>query len=573
VFPPNWLILRLPCGKMCFMVGLALTIPAFFEATVARRGDERALGFIKAGELHWRTWREVAADAKRLAAEIRAAGIEPGDRVAQVSENRYEWIITDLAVHLAGAVHVPIQVTLSGRQIAEQIVDSGTQLVFASNAELLTKFVGELPGNVPVVLHGDQANGRQTTLLDKPMAPAIPQAPNRRLSTPDGLATILYTSGTTGRPRGVMLSQGNLASNAKATCDAYGGNSAMRRLGILPLSHIYARTCDLYTWVYAGSQLVLSESRETFQRDCQLARPTAINVVPYLYQRIADQVRTSGVADESAEVRAVFGGRVEHLFSGGAPLAPEVEDWYAERGVVILCGYGLSESSPVISMSVPGAARRGAVGRVLPGVDVRIAEDGEILARGPNIMMGYWRDEEATAETIRDGWLHTGDLGGLDADGFLSILGRKKELIVLSTGKKAVPTRVENLLTASPLIEQAVVFGEGQSALVALIVPDFARLQSKAVAGWNRASGEPVNNHPEVRELFAEEISRELSAAAREEQVRYFTLLDRPFSIDRGEMTAKLSLRRTVIAEHFTAELKAMTSSSRKVPESSQLPR
>jgi long-chain acyl-CoA synthetase len=559
---------------MCFMVGLALTIPAFFEATVACRGDERALGFIKAGELHWRTWREVAADAKRLAAEIRAAGIEPGDRVAQVSENRYEWIITDLAVHLAGAVHVPIQVTLSGRQIAEQIVDSGAQLVFASSADLLTKFVEELPENVPVVLHGDQAKGRQTTLGDNPsVTPTLSPASNHRPAAPDGLATILYTSGTTGRPRGVMLSQGNLASNAKATCDAYGGNSAMRRLGILPLSHIYARTCDLYTWVYAGSQLVLSESRETFQRDCQLAKPTAINVVPYLYQRIADQVRASGVADEEAEVRAVFGGRVEHLFSGGAPLAPEVEDWYAERGVTILCGYGLSESSPVISMSVPGAARRGAVGRVLSGVDVRIAEDGEILARGPNIMMGYWRDEEATAETIRDGWLHTGDLGGLDADRFLSILGRKKELIVLSTGKKAVPTRVENLLTASPLIEQAVVFGEGQSALVALIVPNFEQLQSKAVAGWDQASGEPVNHHPEVRALFAEEISRVLNVAAREEQVRYFTLLDRPFSIDRGEMTAKLSLRRTVIAEHFAAELKAMTSSSRKVPETSQLPR
>jgi long-chain acyl-CoA synthetase len=222
--------------------------------------------------------------------------------------------------------------------------------------------------------------------------------------------------------------------------------------------------------------------------------------------------------------------------SGGAPLPPGTEAWYRDRGLPILPGYGLTESSPVISMSTPAASRFTSSGRPLAGIEVRIAEDGEILNRGPNTMLGYWKDLAATAETIRDGWLHTGDLGELDADGFLYVRGRKKELIVLSTGKKVVPTRVEGLLTASPMIEQAVVFGEGRPGLVALIVP----------VGCGSKTDPPLS-----REAYAEEINRCLQSAAHEEQVRHFALLVRPFSIEQGELTPKLSLCRAVIASHF----------------------
>ncbi|MEX2310262.1 MAG: AMP-dependent synthetase/ligase [Pirellulales bacterium] len=523
------------------------TIPAFFADTVKLRGKQPALAFIRNGELHWRTWQEVAEDAGRLAAAIHAAGIAPGDRVAHVSENRYEWVITDLALHLAGAVHVPIHVTLSGPQIAEQIADCGARMVFVSSEELLAKFVDLLDQRIIVLVH------------DGPPAAATGHRPRggrvaglfaKTQAAPDDLATILYTSGTTGRPRGVMLSQRNLASNAAETADVHGIDAQQTRLGILPLSHIYARTCDLYMWVYRGWRLVLAESRETLERDLQLVQPTGMSAVPFVYQRIAEKVQAGPPEDWATALRKYFGGKMERLSSGGAPLAPHIEAWYAECSLPILAGYGLTETSPVIATSTLSCRRQGSVGPPLPSVEVRIAEDGEILVRGPLVMLGYWRDEAATAEMIRDGWLHTGDLGELDGDGFLYVRGRKKELIVLSTGKKVFPTRVESLLTTSPLIEQAAVFGDGLPAVIALIVPSGCQT---ATSEERRAKTESI----------AAEIARCLAAAAHEEQVRQFALLDRPFSIERGEMTAKLSLCRTVIARNFAAELAAI----RKLPQ------
>jgi long-chain acyl-CoA synthetase len=526
------------------MADMTYTIPAFLAKTVADRADELALGTIRDGQLRWRTWREVWSDAQALTAVLGAAGIEPGERVAQVSENRYEWIVTDLALHLAGAVHVPIHVTLSGQQIAEQIADCGARLVFVSSEELLARFVGRLEAKTQAWIHDELA------MAAKPQADGVTSAEfslftprSSLLASPDDLATILYTSGTTGRPRGVMLSQRNLATNAAAAADLHGAATEQIRLNILPLCHIYARTCDLYTWVYRGSRLVLAESRATLLRDCRLALPTALSAVPYVYQRIADGVRASGTVDQAAALRAAFGGRMERLTCGGAALAPEYETWYAERGLPVTCGYGLSEASPVVTMSTLTAHRAGCVGRPLPGVDLRLAEDGEILVRSPGVMLGYWQDDAATAEAIRNGWLHTGDLGELVADGYLKIIGRKKEMIVLSTGKKVSPTRVENLLTASPLVEQAAVFGEGRPGLVALIV-------SNATA-CGSASTKTTN----LGDQLAAEISRCLAAVAREEQVRAFAIIDRPFSIERGELTPKLSLCRAVIAANFADEL------------------
>jgi long-chain acyl-CoA synthetase len=528
---------------MAVMAEYAETIVAFLANTLARRSDERALGFIRGGELHWRTWHDVAADACALAEKMQAAGIGPGERVAHVSENRYEWILTDLAIHLARAVHVPIQVSLSGPQVAEQIADSGARLVCVSNRTLLAKFAELLEAGLPVLIHDEWPFAATEPHPGDAKTPAMIDACVQD-TTPDELATILFTSGTTGRPRGVMLSQRNIAVNAAVTADTFGNDFGEISLCVLPLSHIFARTCDLYTWLYRGSVLILAESRETLFRDLQLAKPHGLSAVPYLYQKVADKVRASGNPDEATELKMLFGGRMTRLTSGGAPLPPEVETWYRERGLAILPGYGLTESSPVISMSTPNAYRFAASGRLLPGIEVRIAEDGEILNRGPNTMLGYWNNTLDTAATIRDGWLHTGDLGELDADGFLYVRGRKKELIVLSTGKKVVPTRVEGLLTMSPLIEQAAVFGEGRCGIVALIVP----------AAGGLADG--ITSQA-MRERYAAEIARCLQSAALEEQVRYFSLVNRPFSIDQGELTPKLSLRRTVIEQNFAHELQA----------------
>jgi long-chain acyl-CoA synthetase len=256
-------------------------------------------------------------------------------------------------------------------------------------------------------------------------------------------------------------------------------------------------------------------------------------------------VRENG-GDEAVELKILFGGRMERLTSGGAPLPPETEAWYRQRGLPILPGYGQTESSPVISMSTHTAYRFSSSGRPLTSVEVRIAEDGEILNRGPNTMMGYWNDPAATAATIRDGWLHTGDMGELDADGFLYVRGRKKELIVLATGKKVVPTRIEGLLTNSPLIEQAAVFGEGLCGIVALIVPASCGLTNGVIDDL-------------TYKRYADEINLCLESAAHEEQIRNFVLLDHPFSIERGELTPKLSLRRETIARNFAEQLKTIS--------------
>jgi long-chain acyl-CoA synthetase len=518
------------------------TISSFLLTAVESRGTERALGYFRNGELTWLSWSEVFDAASQLAARMRAVGIEPGDCVAHVSENRCEWIITDLALHLAGAVHVPIHCTLSGEQIAAQIVDSGSKLVFASRVDLLATFADKIDASIPTWIH------ESTNLSDADSSPGGPLD----VVTPreaDDLATILYTSGTTGKPRGVMLSHNNLASNAYSTMEAFGADAEQTRLGILPLSHIYARTCDLYTWVCLASRLVVGESRETLPRDLQLVRPTAFNAVPFVYQRIADRIRDAGrsEADEAAMLRGYFGGQVDKLCSGGAPLAPDVEQWFLDRGLPILPGYGLTESSPVTTMSCKEARRFGTVGRAIPGVEVRIASDCEVLTRGPHVMLGYWKDAAATELAIRDGWLHTGDLGRLDADGYLTISGRKKELIVLSTGKKVHPVRIESLLVASPLIEQAAVFGDGCTHLMALIVP--------ACGGADSGNGAVTEAAIEA------ELARCLQSCAHEEHVRRFTILERPFSVERGEMTPKLSLCRTVIARNFANELDAMKSS------------
>jgi long-chain acyl-CoA synthetase len=518
---------------MAGMTDRLQTIPSMLARTVERRSNEPALGFIRGGELYWRTWRQVFDEAAELAVRIRSAGVQPRDRVVQISENRYEWIITDLALHLAGAVHVPLHISLSGEQMAAQIADCGARLVFVSSDELLARFAPLIDPAIPVWRH-DEPQTSSATRFESSEFVAKTQA------EADDVATILYTSGTTGQPRGVALNQRNLASNAAAVTDAFGFDENQLRLSILPLSHIYARTCDLYTWVYRGCRLVLAESRETLGRDCQLVRPTSLNAVPYVYQKIADRIRASGVdaSTEAKNLSAYFGGLIEMLCCGGAPLAPDVEKWFADRGLPIYPGYGLTETSPVISVSTPEASRFGSVGRLLENIEVRIAADGEILTRGSHVMQGYWRNDAATAEIIRDGWLHTGDLGQLDADGFLSIHGRKKEMIALCTGKKVHPASIESRLNSSPLIEQSAVFGEGKPCLVALIVP-------AAVDGGGK-------------DAIAREIASSLQSSAREEQIRSFAILDRPFSIDRGELTPKLSLRRSVIATNFQQEIAAL---------------
>jgi long-chain acyl-CoA synthetase len=453
-----------------------------------------------------------------------------------------------LAIQAVGAVHVPLHTSLAPAQIAAQIAHCGAKLLVVSSPELAEPIRPVLGGNCSIVLHREIAAGKRANEIVVGHTPA-----------PDDVATILYTSGTTGPPRGVMLTQRNITANAVTMADELATDGLETRLLILPLSHIYARTCDLYCWVYLGSRMVIAESRETALRDCKLAKPTVINAVPYFYQKVADGLRSSMANVDAAMLRAALGGAVKMLYCGGAPLASETDRFFAECDLPVLCGYGLTEASPVITASTPETYSPGSVGRPLSNVEVRLAEDGEVQARGPNIMQGYWHNAECTAEVLRDGWLHTGDLGEWDANGNLRIIGRKKEMLVLSTGKKVAPTHIESLLIGSPWIEQCCVVGDGRKCLAALIVPNPETLRQEIrrqrLLVWSRSR---ALRHPKVLAHYRCEIDRCLAGAAEFEQVRCFTLIGRGFSMELGELTPKLSTCRPVIERAFAKEIKAM---------------
>lgn len=518
-----------------------LTIPALFQATVSRVGGREAIGSIRDGQLSWKTWSELDTDIARARTGLQNLGIGPGDRVVQFAPNSFEWIVADLAILSLGAVHVPIHASLPESQAAEQLKLADAKLIVVTDESI------KLSDKVRTITHANllKPSDRQESLMAEPKT--------------NDLATILFTSGTTGRPRGVMLSHANLASNAIATTKAVDSTHEETRLCFLPLSHIYARTCDLYTWLYRGTRIVLAESRDTILRDCRLVEPTVLNGVPYFYQKVAQALHAAGETETPGALLKLLGGKVRLCFCGGAPIAPEVEKLFEQQGLPLLSGYGLTEAAPVISATRKENYSAGSVGRPLEGLEVRLAQDGEILVRGPNVMLGYWRNEPATRETIIEGWLHTGDFGEFDDQGNLRIVGRRKELIVLSTGKKICPTAVEQRLTGSPYIETACVVGDGRSHLAAIIVPNPQALKKfiKDNRLWVWSKRRAVS-HPKVRSLFRAEIDRVLADLSHQEQVGPFVILPRNLSIEAGEVTAKFSLRREAIAKSLSREIEAM---------------
>lgn len=522
-------------------INVPTTVPELLAATVARDGEQPALGVISEGLLSWRTWSEIATAVQIFATKLQQTGIGPGDRVAQWAPNSYEWIVTDLALLSLGAVHVPLHMSLAKAQVGELLERAKVKLLIVDQSRTTKN------GPLPALSHASLSESCDASPIESGAEPEQIE--------PEHLATLLFTSGTTGQPRGVMLSHRNLASNAIALSEAVGSKANETRLCFLPLSHIYARTCDLYTWLYRGSRLVLAENRDTILRDCQLAKPTVINGVPYFYQKIAQQLQSAKAGD----LLRLLGGQLKRCYCGGAAIAPKVEAVFERQGLPILTGYGLTESSPVVTATSHTNYQAGSVGQPLPDVEVRISSEGEILARGPNVMQGYWNDPVATSKAIVDGWLHTGDLGELDASGQLRIVGRQKELIVLSTGKNIAPGRVEQRLAGSPLIEHVCVVGDGRKCLGALLVPNPETLRQEirqqGLWVWSRRR---AVTHPRIRAWFQQEIDRLLAPLSTEEQVGRFTILDRNFSVEQGELTTKLSLRRKTIDTNFAREIERM---------------
>ncbi len=553
------------------MIHRAETIVEILCRRIETDGERPALAVKVSGEFRWLTWNELAADIAQTTAVLVELGVAPGDRVAHLSENRYEWVIADFAIHMAGAIHVPIHAPLTGPQIAWQVWHSGAKALLLSTREQAAKlapFAVEQFGRVAIVSYdalSEPLAGQTVPTLASLKSPADLQkgidaaCASRKAARGDSLATILYTSGTTGEPKGVMLTQHNLASNTLATIEAFGFADDDLRLNFLPLSHIFARTCDLYCWLGGGTRMAIAESRETVTADCQVIKPTVLNGVPHFYDRVYRGLCERGLAEVPGALRGALGGAVRYCCGGGAALPVHLFDYFHSHGVPLLQGYGLTESSPVISLSSKEAFRRGASGRPIPGIEVRIAGDGEILTRGPHVMVGYFDNPHATADVLKDGWLYTGDLGHLDGDNFLTITGRKKEILVTLGGKNIAPVYLESLLTQDPLILQALVIGDGRPCLSALIVPNLDVLKGELTRlGIGAATHGEVLSHPQVRALFERRIAERLVDVAPYEQVRAFALLPRSFTIEAGEMTAKLTLRRKVIEAHFNAEIETL---------------
>lgn len=548
-----------------------LSIAALLARAVELSGDATAIHVRREGLYRASSWNELADDVWRLTDALRRLGVQVGDRVAQLSENRYEWIIADQAIQAAGGIHVPIHPPLAAEQVGYQLRDCGARWAMVSSPPQIEKVRREeasLPAGFQLIAY-DPSNatirGNRVLALDHLLAEADPgRGHDVHLETiqrtgADSLATILYTSGTTGEPKGVMLTQGNLVSNAEGTIEAFGMTAADLRLSFLPLSHIFARTCDLYVWIASRSQLALADSRDSVLKDCVAIRPTLMNGVPYFFDRVRRTLDESGRADAPGALRELLGGRLRFCCSGGAALPDHLFDYFLARDMPILQGYGLSETSPVISLSSPTAYKRGTSGRPISNVEVRVAADGELLTRGPHVMRGYYNKPDATAEVLRDGWFHTGDLGHLDADGFVVITGRKKELLVTAGGKNVAPVYLESLLTEDPLILQAMVVGDGQKYLAALIVPNVEQLQAELTRqGLAIADSSSLLADRTVRSWYQQRIEQRLQCVSYYEQVRRFLLIDRSFSIEQGELTPKLSLRRDTIARNFAREISAL---------------
>ncbi|HWG43332.1 MAG TPA: AMP-dependent synthetase/ligase [Gemmataceae bacterium] len=534
-----------------------------------RLGPRPALRFKRYGIWHDVTWERYRAESLAVAAALIECGVAPGDRIGIVAENSVDWLIADMAILTAAAVNVPPHAPLTARQIHFQLDDAEVSFLFVSNRVQLDKVLqirSRLPRLRGIVVFDNAARAGCDDLLSweafqqrgRRALPRLATELARREAAlgPDDLATIMYTSGTTGNPKGVMLTHGNLLSNVDATLERSGQETDDVVLSWLPYTHIYARTIDHYSTLASGVLLCIAESADTLVQDLADVRPTHMAAVPRFYEKVLTAVADPDPKVAARRLRDLVGPRVDWLSSGGAPLSSAVARAYVDAGVLVLQGYGLTETSPVISFNSKEAYKLDTVGRPLPGVEVKIASDGEVLTRGPHVMKGYWKNAAATAEAIRDGWFHTGDLGELDADGFLKITGRKKELLVLSNGKKIVPGFIEGLLQVDPCIDQAVICGEGRNFLTALLVPHWANVRAALVA-----EGIALNNHREdaasapVMDLLQRRVQAALTDVSNAEQVRKFLIVPQPFSIAAEELTVSLKLRRNVVLAKYARQL------------------
>jgi long-chain acyl-CoA synthetase len=586
------------------------SLPAMFFGQAERFGDRPMVWSKSGGDFRPLSWQAAADQAARLAAGLRNAGLQEGDRVALVSESRPEWPVADLAVMAAGCISVPAYTTNTVDDHRHILGNSGAAAVIVSTPALFRQVwpaALQVPSCRLVVWIDAQDHPHDEDIRLERWADlaATPPEPTERLADRiDGLrrsdvACLIYTSGTSGRPRGVMLTHGGILHNCEGAFDvikALGVDDEVF-LSFLPLSHAYEHTGGLFFPMTLGAQVYYSQGVDHLARELAQVRPTVMTAVPRLYevllQRIAKEMSrqgglrqrlfdkavalgrkryerggrlgpvdaaVDGVLDRlvRAKVQQRFGGRLKGLVSGGAPLNPDVGLFFHALGIGIYQGYGQTENSPVATVNRPGRVKMHTVGPPLKNTEVRIAEDGEILIKGELVMKGYWNDPEATENALRDGWLHTGDVGRMDEDGYLVITDRKKDIIVNSGGDNIAPAWIEGLLALEPEIGQVMVFGDRRPYLVALVVPDaeFAR-------SWAGRHGKPdelaeLGEEPDFRKAVAAAVDRVNANLSQIERVRRFALADEPFTIENNELTPTMKIRRHVILDRYGDRLNAL---------------
>jgi long-chain acyl-CoA synthetase len=560
------------------------------------------------------SYAEMKSTVDEFAFGLAALGVKRGDNVALISENRPEWVVSDMATMKIGAVNVSIYPTLTPKQIEFILNDASIRYAIVSNQlqmNKLLKIIESVPTLQRIVVitdPGDTDNPHVISFaslieIGREYRKASPEFVTKEMNRtrPNDIATLIYTSGTTGNPKGVMLTHRNIVSNIQATASVLSFTPSDTILSFLPLCHSYERTAGYYTAMSCGVTIAYAESIDTVRENLIEVQPTFVTTVPRLFERIYNRlmkqmsaesvvrrkifswaiaigrtykfaqrnnVRTPlltlqyKLADKLVfqKIRSRIGGRLKYFASGGAALAPELGEFFEAVGILIIEGYGMTESSPIISVNRPEDYKFGTVGKPIPGVEVRIAPDGEILARGPNVMKGYWNNEQATDDILDpDGWLHTGDIGLLDAEGHLKITDRKKHLFVSSGGKNIAPQHIENLFLQSEYIDQFVLIGDGRMYLTALVVPNFELLRSFA-AKQNIlfTTHEELSRHPEIYSLFDQELRDRQKDLANYERVRKFTILSRPFTVENDELTPTLKVKRKVIEERFRDEIEKM---------------
>jgi len=584
------------------------TVPERFLRAVAQRGDRVAMRHKKRGLWHAITWAEYGRAAQEVAFGLVSLGVQPGQAVAIIGNNRPEWLFCDMGALLAGCLSVAVYATNPPEQCAYVLGHCEARVFFVEDEEQLDKAL-EVRPRLPhleriVVMDpeglGDFSDPQVMTLEElRALGRAAwdPEALRARVErvSEDDVAILLYTSGTTGPPKGAMLTHRNLLWTAEALGRANPLHEDDTSLSFLPLSHIAERMLSVYLPLVWGFVVHFAESLDTLFQNLQEVRPTILFAVPRLWEKLYSQLslhmrevdvlkrtayhaalrvgrryalarlagqrvsvglRAAHAAADLAVLRPLrrrLGlDRVRFAVSGAAPIAPEILEFYHALGVRIREVYGQTEGSGPTTIHQGDRIRLGTVGQPLPGVEVRLAEDGEILVRGPNVFAGYFKDPEATAQALRDGWLHSGDVGEMDADGFLRITDRKKDLIVNAYGKNIAPAYVENQLKASPYIHDAVVVGDRRPYLVALIVID-----EDNVARWAQDRRIPfstfadLSGNEQVRELIAREVERANRALSSPEQVKRFAILPKRLYQEDGEVTPTLKVKRKVIQEKY----------------------